>query len=289
MKPFLKWVGGKTQIIDKIIECVPNSVNYHEPFLGGGSVLLAILESEKISGKVYASDTNVHLIKLYQDIQSQPVEFIKKLLKLVIVFRSLPNEPGGKLKPDTVDECDTQESYYYWIRKQFNSSHKPEMFLFLNKTCFRGVYREGPNGFNVPFGHNKNPEIFNEEHILNISKLIKSVKFTACSFTESLKQVIKGDFVYLDPPYAPVIITSFVGYTSKGFKDHEQLFEICKKLKSQWLMSNAHVPLVIEAFKDYPMMVISCRRAINSKNPESRANEVLVQNLQMKCIESYFR
>ena len=87
------------------------------------------------------------------------------------------------------------------------------------------------------------------------------------------------DIVYLDPPYAPITITSFVGYTSKGFSEHEQLFEQCKKLKSKWLMSNAHVPLVIETFKGYQMEVISCRRLINSKNPESRVNEVLVKSL----------
>ena len=275
MKPFLKWVGGKTQIIDKIV--IPDCIDYHEPFLGGGSILLAALSSGKITGTVYASDINPHLINLYVDIQTNPYEFIKNISILVDKFKSLPNTPGGKL-----EDCDTQESYFYWVRKQFNSKTTSAMFLFLNKTCFRGVYREGPNGFNVPFGHNKNPEIFNEEHILQVSNLIKQVVFTSCSFVESLKRVKLGDFVYLDPPYAPVNITSFVGYTSKGFsgKDHEQLFEECKKLQSKWTMSNAHVPLIIENFKDYPMTVISCRRTINSKNPESRVNEVLIQSIR---------
>jgi DNA adenine methylase len=284
MKPFLKWVGGKTQIIDKIIEQVPdNIINYYEPFLGGGSVLLAVLSSGKVSGNIVASDLNVHLINLYRDIQVEPDVFIKNISSLVDTFKKLPNKPGGELNPNTPEDCDTQESYYYWIRKQFNSSteNKSAMFLFLNKTCFRGVYREGPNGFNVPFGHNKNPEIFNEVHIQTISKLVKHVKFVSCSFTETLKQAKRGDFVYLDPPYAPATITSFVGYTSKGFsgEDHQQLFEQCKKLKSKWLMSNAHVPLVTQTFEEYPIKVLSCRRTINSKNPESRANEVLVQSL----------
>ena len=283
MKPFLKWVGGKTQIIDKIIECLPSKIkNYYEPFLGGGSVLLAVLASGKVTGNVFASDINGHLINLYRDIQNEPVQFIKNISVLVDTFKKLPNKPGGELHPTEIEECDTQESYYYWIRNKFNLStdDKSAMFLFLNKTCFRGVYREGPHGFNVPFGHNKNPEIFNEEHILNISKLVQNVKFTSCSYTESLSFVNhKNDFVYLDPPYAPITITSFVGYTSKGFSEHEQLFEKCKKLKSKWLMSNAHVPLVIETFKEYTMEVISCRRLINSKNPESRANEVLVKSL----------
>ena len=91
MKPFLKWVGGKTQIIDKIIDKIPDSINYHEPFLGGGSVLLAVLESGKISGTIHASDTNIHLVYLYKDIQSDPVEFIKNISSLVDTFKKLPN------------------------------------------------------------------------------------------------------------------------------------------------------------------------------------------------------
>jgi DNA adenine methylase len=267
MKPFLKWVGGKTQILDTINNLIPTCKNYHEPFLGGGSVLLAVLESGKVSGKVYASDVNKHLVNLYRDIQKHPDEFIKKIQELIEPFKNLSLEE--------------QEVYYYDIRKKFNAEPNTVMFLFLNKTCFRGVYREGPNGFNVPFGHNKKPEIINEEHIRNVSKLIQKVIFTDCSFTESLKKVQQGDFVYLDPPYAPVNVTSFVNYTAKGFSgsDHETLFEMCKKLPCKWLMSNADVVLVKESFKQFQMEVISCRRAINSKNPESRVNEVLVKNL----------
>jgi len=272
MKPFLKWVGGKTQIIDTLMDSFPDTiVNYHEPFLGGGSVLLAVLESHRVTGIVYASDVNKTLIQVYKDIQSMPKTFIKGVQCVVNDFKNISTD-------------EKREEFYYEMRTLFNSSKSPEsmksiLFLFLNKTCFRGVYREGPNGFNVPYGHNKNPEVINEEHILDLSKLIQNVVFTHCSFTEALDRVHVGDFVYLDPPYAPVNITSFVGYNAKGFSEHEQLFKMCKQLPSKWVMSNAHVPLVLQEFERYPTTVISCKRKINSKNPESLANEVLVTNL----------
>lgn len=276
MKPFLKWVGGKTQIIDTLMDSFPDTiVNYHEPFLGGGSVLLAVLESKRITGTVYASDINKTLIQVYRDIQVDPKRFTKGVQEVVNDFKKLYTD-------------EEREAFYYEIRTMFNSDETPEqmksiLFLFLNKTCFRGVYREGPNGFNVPYGHNKNPEVINAKHILEVSLLIKNVVFTHCSFKEALVRVASlGDFVYLDPPYAPVNITSFVGYNVKGFTgdNHQQLFKTCKQLPSKWVMSNAHVPLVVQEFEvDYPITVISCKRKINSKNPESLANEVLVSNL----------
>jgi len=162
------------------------------------------------------------------------------------------------------------------MRMDFNKQRDSVKFIFLNKTCFRGVYREGPKGFNVPFGHYKNVNIIDDENIRLVSKLIKNVHFNHASF-EYISPG-KGDFVYLDPPYAPINVTSFVGYTAKGFTEHQQLFDFCKSFPCKWLMSNASVPLVRETFAGHLMKVISCRRAINSKNPESRADEVLVKN-----------
>jgi len=299
VKPFVKWVGGKTQIINDVITLFPSEMNnYHEPFLGGGSVLLALLSHISngiitVSGTVYASDLNSNLIALYKNIQSNPDELITEVRKLSDEFASCKGTVVNR-KAQTIEEARTsQESYYFWIRSRFNALSKDErtsmpasaMLLFMNKTCFRGVYREGPKGFNVPFGNYKNPSILDEEHIKTVSVLIRDVVFTSCSFSESFSKVVSGDFVYLDPPYAPENTTSFVSYTSSGFNldNHRMLFELCGELKAknvQMLMSNAEVELVTNAFPSplYSTKIVNCRRAIHSKEPGARTNEVLIRN-----------
>lgn len=199
-------------------------------------------------------------------------------------------------KPNTKQEALTsQESYYYWIRKIYNDMSDDEKitiigsvyFVFLNKTCFRGVFRLGKRkkDFNVPYGHYKNPGIINKSHIKKISKLIKKVNFIHMSFEESLDYVSHGDMIYQDPPYVPINANSFVGYTSDGFdlKLHEKLFNINTELKRKninWMMSNSDTKLVLDKFDKtiYSINTIICRRAINSKNPESVVNEVIIKS-----------
>jgi DNA adenine methylase len=160
-KPFLKWLGGKSQIITDIIRHIPSLIeNYHEPFLGGGSVLLAVLSLQKqgkinIKNNIFAYDINNDLINLYKNIQKFPDDFHTCLS---IYFTEY-------------DDSENKEKYYYSIRDRYNKHtssniERSAMFLFLNKTCFRGVYREGPNGFNVPYGHyKKTPEMISLEEM----------------------------------------------------------------------------------------------------------------------------
>jgi DNA adenine methylase len=292
-------VGGKTQIIDAVLNLFPITMkNYHEPFVGGGSVLLALLSHVKagkimMTGKVYASDLNANIINLYKTIQSNPEGLITETRALITVFAPLKGTTINR-KPATLEEALTsQESYYYWIRARFNALNGDErqtpkaaaMCLFMNKTNFRGVYRDGPNGFNVPFGHYTNPTILHDDHIRQVSALIRDVVFTAQPFSDSLTSPTDGDFVYLDPPYAPETANSFVGYTGDGFglDQHTLLFRQCTEMKAKnvkILMSNANVKLVRDAFPSpaFQTHTVQARRAIHSKTPDATTTEVLIIN-----------
>ena len=271
MKPFIKWVGGKTQILDDTLSLFPTTIeNYHEPFVGGGSVLLNVLSKNIVHDKIYASDTNYSLIQLYKHVQNNLEELYIELKK---IYKNYENNIEEKEK----------EKYYYSMRQLFNTCDKNSiehsaLFMFLNKTCFRGLYREGPNGFNVPYGHYKKVNIIDKDELEKISELIKNVNFECLDFRESLKKVGSQDFVYLDPPYAPETKNSFVGYTKGGFKleDHNELFKTIKENIPNFVMSNSNVELVNESFQGYDKKVIIAKRSINSKNPESKTEEVIV-------------
>jgi DNA adenine methylase len=292
-KPFLKWVGGKTQIINDIISKIPNEMNnYHELFLGGGSVLLAVLSLLKqnkltINNKIYAYDINKGLINVYKDIQTNKDELYRYIDLYITEYDSISGTVINR-KPTSIEEAKTsKESYYYWMRNKYNIIDKntieySALFMFINKTCFRGMYREGPNGFNIPYGHyKKTPTIISETDLNYISELIQNVEFIHSDFSSSIKNVKTGDFVYLDPPYAPENNKSFVGYVADGFglELHNTLFSEIKKLgKIKFAMSNAKVKLVTDCFKDYHCQDIIARRAINSKNPGATTTEVIIYN-----------
>jgi DNA adenine methylase len=296
-KPFLKWVGGKTQLLDNVLALFPSHVtNYHEPFLGGGSVLIGFLtEVEQgkrtLSGTVYASDANPRLISLYKQIQSNPTALIQRLRTYQTEFDAIEALSGTK-EPSTLEQAKTsQESYYYWIRTQFNtlsditSLEAAAMFIFLNKTGFKGVYRENKShNYNVPFGHyKKKPTLVDEENMLAISQLIQPVVFEAQDFEQSFTKLREGDFVYLDPPYAPEQATSFTSYQAGGFtkENHTKLFELSRWLATRHIrmvMSNADVPLVKEAFPSppYTLYTVIARRAIHRDDPSAQTNELLI-------------
>lgn len=298
-KPILKWVGGKTQIIDNLIMDFPNEMNnYHETFLGGGSVLMAFLSYVnsgiiKIHGNIYAYDLNEPLIYTYKNIQNNHNELYDQLREIINEFNSCGNGELNR-KPANIDEAkQLKENYYYWIRSKYNElclTNRQNilcsaMFIFLNKTCFRGVFRVGPRGFNVPYGHYNKPEIINKDHLDEIHNLIQNVIFECRDFNTSLTKVEPNDFVYLDPPYAPETSTSFVGYTENGFniEQHDNLFKLIHNLTNtnkKIMLSNADVTLVRENFTNdnYNITSILCKRSINSKNPEAKAKEVIIKN-----------
>ena len=292
-KPLLKWVGGKTQIIETVINSFPKEFNnYHEIFTGGGSVLLALLDSInsgkiKVNGVVNSYDLNESLIYLYKNIQSSPTEFYETVEKLIKEFNSCQNENINRKPKNLTEALENKENYYYWIRNIYNNQldkkeiYSSALFLFLNKTCFRGMYRTGPNGFNVPYGNYKKPEILNKVHLDKISKLIKDVNFEVLPFEKSINNSKSEDFIYLDPPYAPIDKNSFVGYTKDGFslESNQSLFDLIKSKEVPFVMSNADVEFVRFNFPEgkFEISSISCKRSINSKDPGSKVQELLIK------------
>jgi len=298
-KPILKWVGGKTQIIDKLITDFPVEINnYREAFLGGGSVLLTLLSYVKsgiitIQGNIYAYDLNEPLIYIYKNIQTHHTELYDILQTMITDFNECGNGEINRT-PTNIEEAKiSKENYYYWIRSEYNKLCVTDkrgllgsaMFIFMNKTCFRGVFRVGPRGFNVPYGHYKNPEIINKDHLDEIHNLIQGVIFECCDYNTSLTNVEPNDFVYLDPPYAPETNTSFVGYTENGFniENHNNLFKLIHDLtetNKKIMLSNADVSLVRENFTNekYNTLSLLCKRSINSKNPDAKTKEVIIKN-----------
>ncbi len=277
LKTPLKWVGGKTQILDTVYRHFPAHppTAYYEPFLGGGSVLIEFLQKNPAyTGPIHAGDANAHLINFFQTLQTSPHELCAALETLKTAYNAAPNK----------------ETFYYECRTAFNSASLPPTtqaahFLFLNKTCFRGLYRTGPHGFNVPYGNYKTPAIYDTAHLHAISALIQPVHFHHTPYSELLKDIPPGSFIYMDPPYVPVAKDSFVSYNKDGFglEEHKALFARAAALVESGcniLMSNADTPLVREAFPvpQYMIETVECRRAINSKNPSATAMEVLVWN-----------
>jgi DNA adenine methylase len=270
-KPLLKWIGSKNQIINTIINKFPNEINnYHELFLGSGCVLLALLSYQnnniiKVNGKIHAYDINETLINFFINVQKYPLQIFEKIQEIITEFNKQENK-----------EC-----YYYYIRNKYNkcdnknSIEGSALFLFLNKTCFRGIFRISKYGFNVPYGNYNNPIIINKKHILEVSELIQNVIFKHCDYKDSIKIIKEHDFVYLDPPY----FNTYNNYTNNKFYQHKQLFELCKQSKFNFLMNNSDVIFVRESFNNYNIQTLyNCKRKINSKNPNSIVNELLICN-----------
>ena len=221
-KPFLKWAGGKGQLINTFDEMFPNELKegkiktYIEPFVGGGAVLFHVLQNYDIE-KAYINDINKELINCYRCIKADVNEVIKQLEVLEKEYLS----------------CDDRTKYFYNVRDRYNSINlnghydfeKCADFIFLNHTCFNGLYRVNKSGkFNVPHGKYKNPLICDKENLLPCSKLLQKVEISFGSYEQVLSNADKNTFVYFDPPYRPLIENnSFVSYDKSGFDDSDQI------------------------------------------------------------------
>lgn len=273
--PVVKWVGGKRQLLPEIKKYAPKNFNtYFEPFVGGGAVLFELQPNQAV-----VNDINKELINVYSVIQNNVDELIETL--------SNQNEYAN------TSEC------YYKIReldrepKKYNKLtgiERAARILYLNKTCYNGLYRVNSMGeFNSPFGSYKNPNIVNEVTLKAVSNYFNEskIKFLNGDFEKVLKNAKKGDFVYFDPPYAPISKTSnFTGYNENGFGEAEQirLKEVCDSLNKKgvkFLLSNSDCEFIREIYKDYTIETIKAKRAINSNgNNRGAISEVLIRNYE---------
>jgi DNA adenine methylase len=224
-KPFLKWAGGKSQLINALEERLPPPIKnsrtidvYVEPFVGGGAFFFYLKSNYKIN-KAYLLDTNKDLIVAYKVVQNEPYKLIDQLRLIEEKYLSLSGTE--------------QEQFYYEIRSLYNTQRRADTdliqraayMIFLNKTCYNGLYRLNRKGeFNTPYGRYKNPKICDAENILQASKALQDVEIVCADFEESRDYISKATLVYLDPPYRPISKTaSFTNYTEDRFDDEEQI------------------------------------------------------------------
>ena len=303
IKPILKWVGGKTQILDEIFDKFPKHINnYYEPFIGGGSIFLKLIEKyekNKITvNNFYLNDKNKNLILLYQTIKDNITELLKELEIIKNNYNTakvIEYEPRHKCKfteNDTINEVINKGKLYvyYYYRyiynlEEENNNKKAALFLFLNKTCFRGLYREGNNKFNVSFGHYEKPKIYDKDELKKLNILFNkyNLNFTAINFDNMKYEIHKNNFIYLDPPYYPINEKSFVDYQKSGFTDNEnnKLLELCNlfnKNNIKFIHSNSCCHYNLNNYKNYKIEKILCKRRINSKNPKDTELELIISN-----------
>ena len=250
--PFLKWAGGKRQLILQMNKYFPKNFNkYIEPFVGGGAVLFYLKPKFSI-----IIDINKELTNCYKVIKNN----VKELIELLKTHKN-------------------EKNYYYQVRaldrdkKKFNklsNIEKASRMIYLNRCCYNGLYRVNSKGqFNVPFGRYKNPNFCDEENLLAVSKALKNVKIIHGSFELCLDYTEKDDFVYFDPPYYPISKTSsFTSYTKENFGEDSQqkLFNVFKKLDGRdckLMLSNSYNEYVKNLYKDYKIITLDARRAIN--------------------------
>lgn len=266
--PFIKWAGGKRQLLDEIKNRLPKTfANYYEPFVGGGAVLFSLRPQHAV-----INDINKALITTYFQIKNNPQKVIEKL-----------------------DEMDSQyctKEQYYRLRDKYNSKLKLEeydvemasLFIFLNKRCFNGLYRVNSGGmFNVPFNGKEIGKSYSKENILEASEFLRGVSIINGDFESATIGAKKGDFVFFDSPYMPLKSDTFEAYTKEGFTrdDHVRLAKLFKKLDKRGcfvMLTNHNTQLMRELYKDYYIDEISVKRLINRDAMGRMGKEVIVRN-----------
>ena len=282
MKPFLKWAGGKTQLLDEINNRYIASKKYCEPFIGGGAVLFDLVE-KNIFDEIYISDINKELISTYKSVRDNCKLLIESLKEIEKEYLILDKHE--------------RELYYYSRREKFNSLIKEKEydefsvasnFLFLNKTCFNGLYRVNSKGlFNVPIGSYKNPTISDDKNLLEASSLLKGVEIINAPYEACYEFVDEQTFVYMDPPYRPLSDTSsFNSYSSSSFNDESQtnlksFIDILSMKKAKVLLSNSDTKdnFFDELYSEYTIERVMAKRMINSKGTKrNQIEELLIRN-----------
>ena len=273
VSPFLKWVGGKRQLIPAIMEHLPKNINYldyYEPFIGGGALFFHLQPQN-----AFINDFNEELINVYNVIKDNLTELISDLKK-------------------HKNEAD----YFYEIRgldrtEDFQNLSKIERasrVIFLNKTCFNGLYRVNNAGeFNAPFGRYKNPNIVNEPTLKAVNKFLNSsnVRISSGDYSEILATADENSFVYFDPPYHPISESSnFTGYIQGGWNifDQIRLREVCDDLHERgvkFLLSNSSAQFIRDQYENYTITTVKATRAINSNGADrGEIDEVLIKNYE---------
>ena len=269
ISPIVKWVGGKRQLLPEIMPLINKKCStYVEPFVGGGAVFFELQPKKAI-----INDYNSELVNVYTVVRDHSEELIEELEK--------HNRYNNGEYFYMIRALDRSEAY-----DTMSDTEKAARIIYLNKTCYNGVYRVNSAGqFNSPYGKYKNPNIVNEDSIRAMSRYLQSNKITIRQgdYKEVLKGLRRGAFVYLDPPYMPISLSSsFTGYTENGFSYAQQvtLKEECDKLRKKgisFLQSNSDCPEIRDLYREYEIRTVQAKRRINSKgNKRGEINEVLI-------------
>lgn len=269
--PFVKWAGGKRQLIPQIRERMPEQFNnYYEPFVGGGAVIFELLPENAV-----INDINRALINAYQMICDHPKEFLQEVNRL------------------DAEMWEDGKEYYYSLREHYNDKLMRDefdvelaaLFVFINKHCFNGLYRVNGKGlFNVPYNNSRRSSV-DEQSIMEISEYLRNVTIISGDFEVACEGASAGDFVFIDSPYAPLNPTSFESYTKEGFdiESHRRLANLFDELTARGcycMLTNHNTELINELYgnKGYTIDVVSVKRMINSDASNRVGEEVIICN-----------